>query len=84
MKHSGEAAAALEVIKMEEMGQDIGGRKGSVFRPRPVMSPCRERHKCVRTPAEKEAEGRDHTLLFYTGRHGRRLVLEVQCCVTIE
>lgn len=57
MKHSGEAEVALEVIKTEEMGQNIGGRKGSVSRQRPVMSPCRERHKGVRTLAEKEAGG---------------------------
>lgn len=57
MKHSGEAAAAaLEVIKTEEVGQNIGG-KGSVFWQRPVISPCREKHKGERTLPEEEAGG---------------------------
>lgn len=36
------------------------------------------------TSAVTSTEGGDHTLLFYTGRSGRRLGLEVQCPVTIE
>lgn len=36
------------------------------------------------TSAVTSTEGGGHTLLSYNGRSGRRLVLEVQCRVTIE
>lgn len=49
-------AAALEVIKMEAMGQNIG-EEGPVSWQRPAVRPCRERHYGMRTLAEKERGG---------------------------
>lgn len=51
------SSSSLGGYKTEEMGQNIGGGEGSVFWQRPVMSPCWERHKGIRTLTEEEAEG---------------------------